>query len=219
VDATTWAAVDAYIEESVGASDVALEAALDTSIVAGLPAISVTPAQGKLLHLLARSIGARRILEIGTLGGYSTIWLGRAVGPDGHVTTLELEAHHAEVARANLDHAGFGAVVDVLVGPALDTMAGLTEPFDLVFIDADKASIPSYVKESLRLTHPGSLIVVDNVVRGGAVLDPDGDANVQGVRRLNELLRTEPRLDATTIQTVGAKGYDGFTLALVVSGS
>jgi predicted O-methyltransferase YrrM len=219
MDSGLWTAVDSYIEESVGTSDEALEAALDASSAAGLPAISVTPAQGKLLNLLARSIGARRILEIGTLGGYSTIWLGRAVGPDGHVTTLELEAHHAEVARANLDHAGLGAVVEVLVGPALDTMAGLTEPFDLVFIDADKASIPSYVKESLRLTHPGSLIVVDNVVRGGAVLDPDGDANVQGVRRLNELLRTEPRLDATTIQTVGAKGYDGFTLALVVSGS
>ena len=217
MDARTWTAVDHYIEESVGTSEEALEAALDASTAAGLPAISVTPAQGKLLNLLARSIDARRILEVGTLGGYSTIWLGRAVAPDGRVTTLELEPHHAEVARANLDHAGLGDVVDVMVGPALESMAGLSETFDLVFIDADKASIPSYVLESLRLTHPGSLIVVDNVVRGGAVLDEDGDANVQGVRRLNELLRKEPRLDATTIQTVGAKGYDGFTLALVVS--
>ena len=217
MDARTWTAVDHYIEESVGTSEEALEAALDASTAAGLPAISVTPAQGKLLNLLARSIDARRILEVGTLGGYSTIWLGRAVAPDGRVTTLELEPHHAEVARANLDHAGLGDVVDVMVGPALESMAGLSETFDLVFIDADKASIPSYVLESLRLTHLGSLIVVDNVVRGGAVLDEDGDANVQGVRRLNELLRKEPRLDATTIQTVGAKGYDGFTLALVVS--
>ena len=217
MDTTTWTAVDHYIEESVGTSDEALEAALDASTAAGLPAISVTPAQGKLLNLLARSIDARRILEVGTLGAYSTIWLGRAVAPDGRVTTLELEPHHAEVARANLDHAGLGDVVDVMVGPALASMAGLSETFDLVFIDADKASIPSYVLESLRLTHLGSLIVVDNVVRGGAVLDEDGDANVQGVRRLNQLLRKEPRLDATTIQTVGAKGYDGFTLALVVS--
>ena len=217
MDVQTWTAVDAYIEESVGASDEALEAALDASTASGLPAISVTPAQGKLLNLLARSIGARRVLEIGTLGGYSAIWLGRAVAPDGRVVTLEVEPHHAEVARANLDHAGLSDVVDVVVGPALDTMAGLDDTFDLVFIDADKAGIPSYVQESLRLTRPGSLIVVDNVVRGGAVLDEDGDANVQGVRRLNELLRTEPRLDATTIQTVGAKGYDGFTIALVVS--
>jgi predicted O-methyltransferase YrrM len=217
MDVQTWTAVDAYIEESVGASDEALEAALDASTASGLPAISVTPAQGKLLNLLARSIGARRVLEIGTLGGYSAIWLGRAVAPDGRVVTLEVEPHHAEVARANLDHAGLSDVVDVVVGSALDTMAGLDDTFDLVFIDADKAGIPSYVQESLRLTRPGSLIVVDNVVRGGAVLDEDGDANVQGVRRLNELLRTEPRLDATTIQTVGAKGYDGFTIALVVS--
>ena len=219
MDADTWAAVDDYIEQSVGASDEALEAALDASVAAGLPSISVTPAQGKLLNLLARSVGARRILEVGTLGGYSAIWLGRAVAPDGRVITLEVEPHHAEVARANIDHAGLGDVVDVVVGPALESMAGLSETFDLVFIDADKASIPSYVLESLRLTHPGSLIVVDNVVRGGAVLDAEGDANVQGVRRLNELRRTEPRLDATTIQTVGSKGYDGFTLALVVSGS
>jgi predicted O-methyltransferase YrrM len=219
MDSSTWAAVDAYIEDAVGASDEALEAALDASTASGLPAISVTPAQGKLLNLLARSMGARRILEIGTLGGYRTIWLGRAVAPDGRVTTLEVEPHHAEVARANLEHAGLSGVVDVVVGSALDTMAGLDDTFDLVFIDADKASIPSYVQESLRLTRPGSLIVVDNVVRGGAVLDEDGDANVQGVRRLNDLLRSEQRLDATTIQTVGAKGYDGFTLALVVSGS
>jgi predicted O-methyltransferase YrrM len=211
----TWRAVDAYVEQSVGTADDALEAALKASNEAGLPAISVTPAQGKLLNLLARSMGARRVLEVGTLGGYSTIWLARAVGPDGSVVTLELDQHHADVARSNLDRAGLHNV-DVRVGPALDSLAALDESFDLVFIDADKANIPAYVTHSLRLTRPGSMIIVDNVVRGGAVLDEQGDANVQGVRQLNELLKTEPRLDATTIQTVGAKGYDGFTLALVV---
>jgi predicted O-methyltransferase YrrM len=216
MDASTWAAVDDYIEHSVGASDESLRAALEASAAAGLPAISVTPAQGKLLNLLARASGARRILEIGTLGGYSTIWLARAVAPHGTVITLEIDPHHADVARANLENAGLGDVVEIRVGQALSTLADLTGSFDLVFIDADKASIPSYVTESLRLTQPGSLIVVDNVVRSGAVLDENGDDSVQGVRRLNELLRTERRLDATTIQTVGAKGYDGFTLALVV---
>ena len=178
--------------------------------------LSVSPAQGKLLHLLARSIGARRILEVGTLGGYSAIWLARALPPDGRLITLELDAHHAEVARANLEQAGLSDRVDVLVGRAVDTLAGLDDTFDLVFVDADKPSNADYVQAALRLTRPGSVIVVDNVVRGGAVVDPDGDANVQGVRRLNDLLAAEPRLDATTIQTVGSKGYDGFTLALVV---
>ena len=212
----TWTAVDAYIEQVVGTSDAALESALERSARAGLPAINVTPAQGKLLHLLARSVGARRVLEIGTLGGYSAIWLGRAVAPDGRVVTLELDEHHAEVARANVAHAGLADVVEVVVGPALDTLARLHDDFDLVFIDADKPSNADYVTAALALTHPGSLILVDNVVRGGAVLDAQGDANVQGVRRLNDLLMSEPRLAATTVQTVGSKGYDGFTLALVV---
>lgn len=212
----TWRAVDAYIEEVVGASDEVLEAALAESARAGLPAISVSPAQGKLLHLLTRAIGAVRVLEVGTLGGYSAIWLGRAVAPSGQVVTLELSEHHAEVARANLDRAGLGGVVDVRVGPALDTLAAMDDDFDLVFIDADKPSNSDYVRAAMRLTHPGSVIVVDNVVRAGAVVEADGDENVQGVRRLNALLMSEPRLSATTIQTVGVKGYDGFTLALVV---
>ncbi|MGI8537408.1 MAG: O-methyltransferase [Mycobacteriales bacterium] len=217
MDEQTWRAVDDYIEQVVGASDAALEAALADSVRAGLPAISVSSAQGKLLHLLARAVGARRVLEVGTLGGYSAIWLGRAVAPEGRVVTLELSPHHAEVARANLDRAGLAEDVDVRVGPALDTLTALDDDFDVVFIDADKPGNADYVAEALRLTHPGSVFIVDNVVRGGAVLDPEGDANVQGVRRLNALLNSDPRLSATTIQTVGAKGYDGFTLALVIA--
>lgn len=213
----TWREVDAYIEQVVGASDAALEKALAESARAGLPAISVSPAQGKLLYLLARAVGAHRVLEVGTLGGYSAIWLGRAVAPDGQVVTLELSPQYAEVARANVGRAGLGEVVDVRVGRAADTLAALDGDFDLVFIDADKPSNADYVTAALRLTHPGSMIIVDNVVRGGAVLDPAGDANVQGVRRLNELLAADRRLSATTIQTVGVKGYDGFTLALVVA--
>jgi len=217
VNETTWRAVDSYIEQVVGASDEVLAAALEDSARAGLPAISVSPAQGKLLHLLARALGARRILEVGTLGGYSAIWLGRAVAPDGRVVTLELSPEHGRVARANLDRAGLAEVVDVRIGPAAETLAALDDDFDLVFIDADKPSNADYVTAALRLTHPGSVIVVDNVVRAGAVLDAKGDAAVQGVRRLNDLLQAETRLSATTIQTVGAKGYDGFTLALVVA--
>lgn len=212
----TWRDVDRYIEQVVGASDAALESALSYSAEQGLPAISVSPAQGKLLHLLARSIGARRILEVGTLGGYSTIWLARALPPGGRLVTLELSEHHAAVASENLARAGVADAVEVIVGPAAETLRSLEGGVDFVFIDADKPSNRLYVEAALRLTHPGSLIVVDNVVRRGAVLDADGDENVQGVRRLNELLAAEPRLSATTVQTVGAKGYDGFTLALVV---
>jgi predicted O-methyltransferase YrrM len=218
-DETTWRAVDDYVGQVVGTSDEVLKGALALSDREGLPAIAVSPAQGKLLHLLARATGARRVLEVGTLGGYSTIWLARAAAPDGRVVTLELSEHHAAVARQNLADAGLSDVVDVLVGPAVDTLAGMDDDFDLVFIDADKPSNAAYVTAALRMTHPGSLVIVDNVVRGGAVIDPDGDAAVQGVRRLNDLLAEEPRLEATTIQTVGAKGYDGFTLALVVDPS
>ncbi len=212
----TWRDVDSYIEQVVGASDEALEAALAYSGEHGLPPISVSPAQGKLLHLLARAIGARRILEVGTLGGYSAIWLARALPPDGRLVTLELSEHHAAVARANVARAGLADVVEVVVGRAVETLRSLTGHFDLVFIDADKPGNRDYVEGALRLTHPGSVIVVDNVVRGGRVLDADGDDNVQGVRRLNELIASEARLSATTVQTVGAKGYDGFTFALVV---
>ena len=215
-----WTSVDAYINGLLVPSDPALDAALASSTAAGLPAINVAPNQGKLLHLLARIHGARSILEIGTLGGYSTIWLARALPPGGRVVTLEADPKHAEVARANLARADLAAVVEVRVGPALDTLPQIAReglgPFDLFFIDADKANIPHYFQWALELSRPGSIIVVDNVVRGGAVLDASSaDPNVQGVRRFNELVAAERRVSATAIQTVGSKGYDGFAIALV----
>jgi predicted O-methyltransferase YrrM len=217
-----WDAVDHYIVDAMVGHEGALEEALKASDAAGLPQIAVSPAQGKLLHLLARIRGARAILEIGTLGGYSAIWLGRALVPGGRMITLEADAKHAEVARGNLARAGLANAVEVRLGKALDTLPGIAKenlaPFDLSFIDADKPNIPEYFDWALRMSRPGSVIVVDNVVRKGAVADPDsGDENVRGVRRLNERLRGEPRVTATTIQTVGVKGYDGFTLALVTS--
>ena len=216
----TWTAVDRYVDDLLVGHDAALEAALQASAKAGLPAINVAPSQGKLLNLLARVLGARAILEIGTLAGYSTIWLARALPADGRLVTLEIDATHAEVARANIAHAGLSQRVQLRLGPALDTLAQLAAeragPFDLSFIDADKPNIPAYFKWALQLSRPGSLIVVDNVVRDGAVIEAASlDASVQGVRRLNELMASEPRVSATTIQTVGAKGYDGFALALV----
>jgi predicted O-methyltransferase YrrM len=218
----TWTAVENYITDTLHTSDAALEAALATSAKAGLPAIHVAPNQGKLLMMFARMIRARRILEIGTLGGYSTIWLARALPPDGRLTTLEYEPKHAEVARANIARAGLAEIVDVRVGRALDTLALITrderEPFDLVFIDADKPSNPDYFAWALRLTRPGSLIIIDNVVRDGTITDADSqDAAVQGVRRLFEQIAAEPRVDATAIQTVGSKGYDGLAVALVIA--
>jgi predicted O-methyltransferase YrrM len=218
-----WTAVDRYLTDHLVPPDAALDAALESSDAAGLPAIHVAPNQGKLLWLLARAQRARAILEIGTLGGYSTIWLARGLAADGRLVTLEADPRHAEVARANLARAGLAQIVEVRVGPALDTLPLLESerrgPFDLVFIDADKPGIPEYFAWALRLTGPGSLIVVDNVVRAGAVIDPgSADANVQGVRRFFELLEREQRVSATAIQTVGSKGYDGFTIALVVSG-
>jgi predicted O-methyltransferase YrrM len=215
-----WTAVDRYVADLLVPSDPALDATLEANAAARLPAHDVSPVQGRLLELLARMRGARRILEVGTLGAYSTIWLARALGPGGRVVTLERDAHYADVARANLGRAGLAGVVEVRVGPALDTLPVLAaeggEPFDLVFVDADKESAAEYVRWALRLTAPGSLIVADNVVRGGALADPDSDdPRVHGVRRLHELLAAEPSLCATTIQTVGAKGYDGLTLALV----
>jgi predicted O-methyltransferase YrrM len=217
-----WSAVDSYIGENLVPADPVLEAALRASADAGLPPISVSPSQGKLLHLLARARGARTILEIGTLGGYSAIWLARALPPGGRLITLEAEPRHAEVARANLAHAGLADVAEVRVGPALDTLpklqAGGDGPFDLIFIDADKPGYPDYLPWSLRLSRPGSMIIADNVVRGGAVADSAStDANVQGVRRFIEMLAAEPRVSATAIQTVGSKGYDGFALALVLA--
>ncbi|MEV0236405.1 O-methyltransferase [Nonomuraea sp. NPDC050786] len=214
----TWTAVDDYFNGLQIEQDSALLAAGEGSEAAGLPPHQVAPNQGKLLHLLARIQGARSILEIGTLGGYSTIWLARALPEGGRLVTLEADEHHAAVAAANVARAGLDHVVGLRVGKALDTLPSLAGPFDLVFIDADKPSNPDYLDWALKLTQPGSVIVGDNVVRDGAVTDPAStDPRVQGVRRFTELIAEHPRLTATTIQTVGAKGYDGFTLALVTA--
>jgi predicted O-methyltransferase YrrM len=217
----TWTAVDRYFVEALSPSDPVLDAALAANVTGGLPAIDVSPMQGRLLHLLALTQGAKRILEIGTLGGYSSIWLARALPPGGRMITLEFEPKHARVARENLDRAGFKAVVEILTGRAIDLLPGLggagAEPFDVVFIDADKASTPDYFAWALKLTRPGSLIIVDNVVRGGEVANAETtDANVLGMRRFMAALAQEPRVKATAIQTVGSKGYDGFVLARVV---
>jgi predicted O-methyltransferase YrrM len=215
-----WAAVDEYVADVVGASDPVLAAALLDSEQAGLPAISVSAPQGKFLHLLARMQRARRILEIGTLGGYSTIWLARGMVVGGRLVTLEADAKHAEVARGNLERAGLTAVVELRLGLAIDTLAKIEsegcDPFDLVFIDADKESTTEYFEYALRLTRPGSVIIVDNVVRKGAVVDAQSiDANVRGIQRFFERLKVEARVSATVIQTVGSKGYDGFAMAVV----
>jgi predicted O-methyltransferase YrrM len=206
-----WRAVDEYLAALFVPPDPVLEAAL----VAG----SVSPLQGKLLHLLARLQGARAILELGTLAGYSTIWLARALPPGGRLVTLEADPARAETARANVADAGLAAVVELRVGPALETLPELAGPFDLIFLDADKRGNPEYLRWALELSRPGSLIVADNVVRGGAVLDAESDdPSVRGIRRFNELLASEPRVSATTIQTVGGKGYDGFAVGLVNGG-
>jgi predicted O-methyltransferase YrrM len=216
-----WDAVDDYIGESLVPADPVLEAALLASADAGLPPISVSPSQGKLLHVLARAQGARAILEIGTLGGYSAIWLARALPSGGRLITLEAEPRHAEVARANLARAGLADVAEVRVGPAQQTLPQMHSagegPFDLIFIDADKPGYPGYLRWSLRLSRPGTMIIADNVVRGGAVADPDSaDVNVQGVRHYIDMMAAEPRTSATVIQTVGSKGYDGFAVAVVL---
>jgi predicted O-methyltransferase YrrM len=218
-----WAAVDRYIAGSLIPPDAALESALRTAAEAGLPAISVSPAQGKLLHLLALGQGARTILEIGTLGGYSTIWLARALPRGGRLITLEAEPRHAAVARANLANAGLGEIAEVREGRAQETLpllhAAGEGPFDLIFIDADKPGYPDYLAWSVRLSRPGTMIIADNVVRNGAVIDAASeDPGVQGVRRFLEALAAEPRVSATVIQTVGSKGYDGFAVAVVLAG-
>ncbi|MFC9591487.1 O-methyltransferase [Streptomyces sp. NPDC056944] len=219
-----WIAVDDYFTGTIAPADEALTAALADSTAAGLPEIAVAPNQGKLLHLLAATQGARNVLEIGTLGGYSTIWLARALPADGRLITLEYEPAHADVARANIARAGLDKVVEVRTGAALDTLPLLeTEgagPFDLVFIDADKVNNPHYVAWALKLSRPGTLIIVDNVVRNGRVATehPD-DPAITGTRAMFDLVAAEPRLDATAIQTVGTKGYDGLLLARVVDGT
>jgi predicted O-methyltransferase YrrM len=208
--------VDAFLDSTVLGDDPALSAALEASDAAGLPKIAVSAQQGKFLSLLAGAIQARRILEIGTLGGFSTIWLARGAGPDGRVTTLEYEPKHAEVARANIDRAGVGDRVEVIVGAALETLPSVTGgPFDLVFIDADKQNNAAYLEWAIKLTRLGAVIVVDNVIREGAILSPDSDAVVQGTRRALEMMGENPRLDTAVLQTVGAKHWDGFALALV----
>jgi predicted O-methyltransferase YrrM len=213
----TWTAVDDYITSYLLPADAALDGAQDASRDAGLPPISVSAAQGKFLHLLARIQGARRILEIGTLGGYSTIWLARALPPGGRVVTLEFDPKHAEVARANIARAGLADAVDVRVGRAIDTLPTLAggAPFDLIFIDADKPSTTAYFQWALKLSRKGSVIVVDNVVRNGKLVAPAGDEDAQGMRAFMAALAAESRVSATAVQTVGVKGYDGFAIAVV----
>jgi predicted O-methyltransferase YrrM len=218
-----WTAVDRYLTDLLISPDPALEAARRAGAEAGLPPHEVSPTVGKLLHLLARSLEARTILEIGTLGGYSTIWLARALPADGRLITLEAVPEHAAVARANLARAGLASLVEFRLGRALEMLPQLAAerrgPFDLIFIDADKAGNPDYFAWALELSRRGSLIVADNVVRAGTVVDAGaGDPSVQGVRRFLELLAAEPRVSATAIQTVGEKGYDGFAIALVTDG-
>ncbi|KAD4059599.1 methyltransferase [Arthrobacter yangruifuii] len=216
--AAQWELVEEYLDSRVVQPDAAAKAIVASTGAAGLPPIEVSAAQGKLLMLLARISGARRILEIGTLGGFSTAWLARALPDGGELVTCEYEPRHAEVARANLAAAGLLDRVTIRIGAALDTLPDLVDedPFDLFFIDADKVNNPAYVDWALRLSRPGSVIVVDNVVRGGSVVDPEGDEAVQGTRAALDILGSHPRLEGTALQTVGRKGWDGFALALVL---
>ena len=214
-----WADVDAYFEQHLQPADEILRATLETNVAEGLPPIAVTPPQGKLLHLLARACNAKRILEIGTLGAYSTIWLARALPPGGRLITLEIDLHHAEVARRNLERAKVSQRVEIRVGDAavlLDAMQGYVEPFDFVFVDADKKSSDVYFKAVLTLSHPGTVIIIDNVVRDGKVADASSDdEDIRGIRRMTEWLETQKNISATAIQTVGGKSYDGFLMAIV----
>jgi predicted O-methyltransferase YrrM len=216
-----WKQVDHYFSGALIPPDATLDAVLQANHEADLPPIDVTPLQGRFLEVLVRATGAKRVLEIGTLGGYSTIWLARALPNNGIVVTLELEQRHAQIARKNLEIAGVSSRVDIRVAPALDSLSVLVGeragPFDCIFIDADKAGYPDYLEWSLKLSRPGTLIIADNVVRDGKVVNPDDpDANIQGVRRFTDLIQAEPRLSATVLQTVGSKGYDGFALAAVL---
>ena len=214
-----WADVDEFFSNNLLPADDVLRATLETNVAEKLPPIAVTPPQGKLLHLLARACGARRILEIGTLGAYSTIWMARALPPGGQLITLEIDLHHADVARRNIARAKLTDRVEVRVGRAsdlLDAMQGFVEPFDFVFVDADKASSDIYFKAVLTLSHPGTVIIVDNVVRDGKVANAESeDEDIRGIRRMTEWLRTQKNVSATAIQTVGGKSYDGFLMAIV----
>jgi predicted O-methyltransferase YrrM len=216
-----WKAVDRYFGDLLAPADAGLESALKANRAAGLPAIDVSPLQGKFLHLLVRMVRAKRVLEIGTLGGYSTIWMARALPKGGRIVTLEFEPKHAEVARANLKNAGLLKRVEIRVGRALNLLPKLKSegvgPFDFVFVDADKENNPRYLEWALKLSRPGTLIFVDNVVRDGKVVDAKSrDKDIRGTRRMFELMATEPRLSATALQNVGVKGYDGFALAVVL---
>jgi predicted O-methyltransferase YrrM len=216
MDQDAFTRVDEYLVEALIDRDEVLDQALSDAREAGLPAINVAPNQGKLLQLLAQMAGASRILEVGTLAGYSALWLARALPPDGRLVTLEYEPRHAEVARRNIERAGLSDRVEVIVGAAMETLPHLDGPFDFVFIDADKPSNPDYFECALKLSRPGTVIVVDNVVRNGAVTEGKGDASARGIRRMNELIAAEPRVTATAIQTVGSKGWDGFCLIRVL---
>ncbi len=217
----TWAAVDRYFGDRLAPHDEALTACIEANHQEGLPSIDVPSLLGKYLELMVRISGSRRVLEIGTLGGYSTIWLARALPSGGQVVTLEIDPRHAQIARRNLERAGLLDRVEITVGPATDALRALAEgdapPFDLIFIDADKKSIPEYLDWSMKLSRPGTVILVDNVVRDGGVLNADStDADIQGVRRMTEIMAGHPRLSATAIPTVGARGYDGFAMAVVL---
>lgn len=211
-----WRDVDAYIEDRLVAEDEALSAAIRDSAAAGLPAIAVSAAQGKMLHLMALSIGAKRVLEVGTLGGYSAIWMARALPAGGELISLEIDPRNAEVAHKNIVRAKPAATVEIKVGPALDLLPTLSGPFDFAFIDANKESNAEYFAHALRMSRKGSVIIVDNVVREGRVADTNGDAQVQGVRRMFDMIANEPRVSSTAVQTVGMKGYDGFLMAVVL---
>jgi predicted O-methyltransferase YrrM len=220
MDNELWTNVDNYLVSILAPSDAALDAALADSAAGGLPQINVAPNQGKLLELLATIQGANRILEIGTLGGYSTIWLARALGADGRLVTLELEPHHADVARINIDRAGLGELVEIRTGPAAESLRSMindgAEPFDFVFIDADKEGYAEYFSLTLKLSRPGTVIVADNVVREGAVIDPHhADERVIGIRKFLDTVKGDQRVTGTAVQTVGSKGYDGFALFVV----
>jgi len=215
-DSDKWAAVDAYFTAALAPADAALDGVLRANAAAGLPAHDVSALQGKLLALLVAMTSARRLLEIGTLGGYSTIWMARALPEGGRITTIEADPHHAGIARQNIDNAGLSARVELRIGAALDILPGLAGPFDLIFIDADKPNNPAYLEAALRLSRPGTLIIGDNVVRGGAVVDArSDDPRVRGVRDFVRMIAQHPRLEATALQTVGEKGWDGFVMARV----
>lgn len=213
-----WPQVEEYLVKHLHAGDPPASTVYDANRAADLPAIDVAPTEGKMLHLMVRMTGARRILELGTLGGYSAIWMAKALPPDGRLVTVELSMKHAEVALRNINAAGVGAKVEIKVGPALEVLPtlGSEPPFDFVFIDADKANVPHYFEWALKLTHPGAVIVVDNMVRGGAIVDAAvQDEHILGVRKLYEMLAADRRVTATALQTVGSKGYDGFLTAYV----